>query len=49
MFKRLTTDVVSRGALVLLVGHVLVCLRRDLLRVGVLEVTLCGVKLRWEV
>ena len=41
--ERLTTDKESRGALVLIVGSVLVCLRRDLLRLGVLEVTICGV------
>ena len=41
--ERLNTDKVSRGALVLMVGRVLVCLRRDLLHLGVLEVTLCGV------
>ena len=42
-FERLTTDEVSRDALVLLVGRDLVCLRRDLLRLGVLEVTFWGV------
>ena len=42
-FERLTTDKGSRGALVLMVGRVLVCLRRDFLHLDVLEVTLCGV------